>query len=1396
LEDILMSKKPTYEELEQKVKELEREASERKQAEDALREDKEELEAVFHAVGEGIAIFDKTGRVTKINKRIVEVGGYSEKEVIGKRLAFLKMLPRESIARMLRNFTKLISGERTSHFEVEVYTKAGKKLDVELQGSPLRKKGKIIGMVGVMRDITDQKQMEAVLVESERQKEYILDSLVEHVIHQDMDMRIQWANRAACESAGMSRENLIGRYCYEIWPKRSDPCPDCPVREAITVGQLHETEKSTPDGRAWYMRGYPLRDSSGTIVGGTELTLEITERMQAEKALGRRAEEFAALYNTSLEITRPHELPVLLETIVERAVRLLNGTGGGMYLCDPDKEEARCVVSYRTPRDFTGTVLKYGEGAAGTVAQRGEPMIIDDYRTWSGRATVFEEEQPFTAVISIPMTWQDDVIGVIHVMDNGEKRRFTADDLELLNLFGHQAVIAIQNARLVDKVQGHAVDLERINEELYGEIEKGKTAEKALRLSERKFRALAEQSPNMIFINQKGRIVYVNDRCEEVMGYTNEEFYSEEFDFLTLIAPEYRESISRNFSKHMSGMDVEPCEYALITKDGRRVEAIVATRLIDYGGGRAILGTATDITERMRAENLIRTQRDLALALSATSGLGEGLRMCLDGAVNVSGMDCGGVYLFDKAPGVLELVLSKGLSADFVRSATHYDTDSANVRLVMRGEPIYTQHLRLGVRLDEHKRAERLGAIAVLPFHHRDHVIGCLNIASHTLNEVPAFAREALESIAAQMGGAIARLEAMDALRQSEEKYRTILESIEESYYEVDIAGNLTFFNDSTCNLLGYARDELIGMNNRQLMDQENAKKVYQTFNKVYSTGEPAIGSEWEIIRKDGTKRIFDASVSLIEDAEGRPIGFHGILRDITRRKQAEEALQQEKERFRILVEESPLGVSLIGADGTYKYINPTFKEIFSYALEDIPTGREWFRSAYPDPEYRHQVISTWITDREASKAGEVRLRIFTVRCKDGSEKQIQFRSVTMENRDQLVIYEDTTERTQLEAQLQHAQRMEAIGTLAGGIAHDFNNILSAIIGYTEIALFHELSDGTRVHKSMEQVLAAGQRAKDLVKQILAFSRQAEEERRPVRLDPIVREALKLLRASLPSTIEIRQYIAPDMGYVMADPTQIHQVLMNLCTNAHHAMIDTGGVLEVRLESTTIDAFEAASHDLSPGLYLALVVSDTGHGMSPEVVERIFDPYFTTKEKDVGTGLGLAVVHGIVKSYRGAISVKSEPGDGTTFTVYLPRIETEKLPKEAAGERFLPTGDERILLIDDEPTLVDIGRQMLHRLGYQVVTRTSSTEALELFRSAPDEFDLIITDQTMPHMPGDELAKELMKLRPSMPIILCTGFSERISEQEAKSMGIKAFLMKPVVFRDLAATIRKVLEEE
>jgi CheY-like chemotaxis protein len=333
---------------------------------------------------------------------------------------------------------------------------------------------------------------------------------------------------------------------------------------------------------------------------------------------------------------------------------------------------------------------------------------------------------------------------------------------------------------------------------------------------------------------------------------------------------------------------------------------------------------------------------------------------------------------------------------------------------------------------------------------------------------------------------------------------------------------------------------------------------------------------------------------------------------------------------------------------------------------------------------------------------------------------------------------------------------------------------------------------------NLDEIRTASLRARDVVKQLLSFSRKTDQNQNPVKLIQIVEDALKFLRSSIPTSIEIHQNIPNDTrDNIFADSTQINQVMINLFTNAAHAMENTGGELNVTLTDVEIDDADLESFsDLEPGKYIKLTISDTGHGIAPAILKRIFEPYFTTKEKDKGSGMGLSVVHGIVKSHNGHITAYSEPGSGTSFNVYLPILLQEAKEVETISIETIPKGKERILLVDDEVQIVRLIQQMLERLGYQVALRTSSLETLEVFRAKPDKFDLVITDLTMPNMTGDRLAKKLMKIRSDIPIILCTGFSEKMSLEKSNALGIKGFLMKPVVKSDLAKTVRKVLDEK
>jgi len=500
----------------------------------------------------------------------------------------------------------------------------------------------------------------------------------------------------------------------------------------------------------------------------------------------------------------------------------------------------------------------------------------------------------------------------------------------------------------------------------------------------------------------------------------------------------------------------------------------------------------------------------------------------------------------------------------------------------------------------------------------------------------------------------------------------------------------------------------------------------------------------------------------------------------------------QSEERFRSVTESATDAILSTDSHGTILSWNRGAQTLFGYVQDEI-VGRALTTLM---PERYHDVcanMNSVAARGQQDRRGKM-VEMHGLR-RDGSEVPVEL-ALSSWRTDQGVFFSaiirDMTEHTRLETHLRQAQKMQAIGNLAGGIAHDFNNMLAAIMGYTELALLDIERDST-VWTELQRVLTAGHRAKDLIGQILAFSRQTAVERTPLECRLLVKDALTLLRGALPSTIAIHPVIEPNAGFILADPTQIHQVLINLCTNAAHAMQDTGGVIEVHLAPLEVSADNPAlAPALQPGPYVRLVIRDTGHGMTPEIMERIFEPFFTTKQVGEGTGMGLAVVHGIVTSHGGAITVESAPGQGTTFTVYLPRM-VRTMPSTILEEVPLPQGKERILFIDDEEPLARLGQAMLERLGYDVVVCTSSAEALDTFRATPQGFDLVITDHTMPTMTGEVLAREVRGIRPDIPIILCTGFSGTMTAERARALGIDAFVLKPMMIHDLSGVIRQVL---
>ncbi len=512
---------------------------------------------------------------------------------------------------------------------------------------------------------------------------------------------------------------------------------------------------------------------------------------------------------------------------------------------------------------------------------------------------------------------------------------------------------------------------------------------------------------------------------------------------------------------------------------------------------------------------------------------------------------------------------------------------------------------------------------------------------------------------------------------------------------------------------------------------------------------------------------------------------------------QRSRALQDSEQRFRTLVDQATDAIFVTDVEGHLIDTNRKALETLGYSRKEI------LKLAMADIDAEYTNNNYW---KNVGEPGLLKQTLFesVLVKKDGSEFPVEINIGSIEvagNPAILGIARDISarkyeekQRLHLEAQLGQAQKLEAIGTLAGGIAHDFNNILSPITGYTELAIL-KLSTGGEIEGHLQEIFKAAHRAKDLVQQILTFSRHEVQQQAPLDVQIIIKEALKLLRASIPSTIEINQQIDEHCGLIMANPTQIHQILMNLCTNAYHAMREKGGILAVSLRPINIEAGNPVyAIDLQPGKYLRLEVSDTGYGMDKKTQSRIFEPYFTTKAKDEGTGLGLSIAHGIVKSHGGRISVYSEAGQGTTFHVYWPVLETVSTTSSTETIEPLSLGNERIILIDDEESILQVEAVILKNLGYSVLAFADASEALECIKKNPDLYDLVITDMTMPRMTGVEVFQSILTIRSDLPVILCTGFSEIINESKARKMGIKALVMKPIIITEFSRILRLVLD--
>ncbi|MCP4748659.1 MAG: response regulator [Desulfobacteraceae bacterium] len=639
------------------------------------------------------------------------------------------------------------------------------------------------------------------------------------------------------------------------------------------------------------------------------------------------------------------------------------------------------------------------------------------------------------------------------------------------------------------------------------------------------------------------------------------------------------------------------------------------------------------------------------------------------------------------------------------------------------------------------------------------------------------------------------------ALKLSEANLRSIFNQAAVGIAAIESNGRFLMVNKKLCDMFSCRQEDLLEITLYDIMSGDNFLPGSGQFKALLENTVSSFQVE-DRCRCFNDEHIWcSLTLSTVANSGSETDSLIVIVEDITARKKAEKQAHEAQSFTENLIHTANALIVSLDKDGLIQLVNPAVEKTTGYSHHEL-IGKNWFDLVVPRETYSW----VWLQFCKLATGGIPKQIENPIRSKNGAERIISWSNSELKHDDAVVgtlsVGIDITERTvaekekdQLLNQLQQSQKMEAIGTLAGGIAHDFNNILSPIIGYAEL-IKSDTEPESENNLSARQILNAGLRARDLVNQILTFSRKRDQEKIPIKIQPIINEAVKLLRASFPSTVTIDHQIGDMCGPIMGDSTQIYQVIVNLCTNASQALQDQKGHIKLVVEETLLTDDDMAYFvDVTPGLFVRVSVTDDGPGIDPDIMERIFDPYFTTKQMKSGTGLGLSVVHGIVKGHSGTVKVYSELDEGTCFNVYFPRIVDDKSKLVISEGKHVPCGNESILLIDDEDSLVTVVQKILENLGYKVTSFTDSRSALAYFKLHPDVFDLIISDMTMPHLSGEQLAEAILAERPHKPIIICTGFSELVCPNKSAKTGIRRVVVKPIVKNEIAVIIREILDE-
>ena len=1304
------------------------------------------LRATLESTDDGILVVDAKGNILDYNRRLLTICGLSEKTLKTRKfnVFFEEMNGRlKSPSELLRTVIEPITGSARHSNDILEFKNGNV---VSLFAYPMQTAGSVLGRVLSFHDITEQKRAETALRESEMKYRYLVENAEDIIYQTDKAGRVIFANSAAVKRSGYSSEEILKKNFNDFIPpdRREEAARfyDRQYKDRIP-NTYYELPFITKFGETvWIGQNVQLIEEGDTVAGFHAFARDITKRKESEAALKRRdtiLQTMSSISELTLKPASDQEeiFPDILE-LLGRATEV-----SGIRILESCSHE---------DGSYDGKI--FFQWAAGPYASDSNKVI--------GRGFSFS---------SLGLDRWKQILQRGEVLYGGLPD-FSGEEKAALKSFGVRSFVAVP-VFVDEKWWGALIFIEKDRERIWdtAEIEalkavggiigafiRHKKSERALLESEERYSQATHAGSVGIWEADivTGRI-RVDKVLREILGYEESEMDNRLFGWLRKIHHGDRKIILETIDRHLQGKTSNfESPIRVFRKDGRiRWFFIRGTALRDTKGRmRRVTGTAMDITETKRAqEAIVNAKREWELTFDTVPDL---------------------IAIIDDRFRIMRLnkAMAAGIGvspAEAIGLRCHECFECGEI------PPSYCPHakaLESGKDQTVEIRSNCFGGeflVTVSPLHNDGGSLkGCVFVARDItlLKQVE------------------------EALRESEEQYRNIFNNAEIGLFQTSLSdGRVIEANPKAARIFGYTdRESCIGdcILRERFVDPGAGDRMLSDLNEKGEVD----NYEARLARADGSVGWVLISSRMYPEKGC----IEGTLTDITEMKQSKQSLEESEEKYRLVVETANDGIFIL-QDDCIQFSNTKMRRLMG--LGDEEESVPYFDLLHPDErqesiERHHKrmngepvkntVSIRFINRRGQELWGEVNVAMITWGGRPAA----------------LVSMRDITQQKKLEAQLRQAQKMEALGTMAGGLAHDFNNIIAAILGYAEIALRNSPDDSPLPHY-LTQVKKGCRRAKDLVKQVLTFTRQKEQTKSALMLSLIVKEGLKLIRATMPSNIEIRQEMWDKDSTVMADPTQIQQLLMNLCANAAYSMRENGGVLEVSLhEEHWNEDGDDLRQGMAPGPYAVLTVKDMGRGMDQKTMERIFDPYFTTKGPGEGTGLGLAVVLGIVQNHGGKITVESTLGEGSTFRVCFPcidRQELEPIPKARKIESIPKSkGKESILLVDDEEGVLEIGELMLRQLGYKVTAKKSSPEALATFRAHPNQFDLVITDQTMPYMTGDVLAKAMLEVRKDIPIVLMTGFSGIMTQEKAKAIGIEVFMMKPFEEHELADVVRRVLD--